>query len=92
MRDVSFSTNRTPDSARCCSDLRHASFLGLYKWPSRVSFALPQGLMASPSATARDHLRTLGLLCLILSYDLSWVVCAASMLHLRALSLGVLIL
>ena len=33
-----------------------------------------QGLMASPSATAGAHLRTLALLCLIVSYDLSWVV------------------
>ena len=33
-----------------------------------------QGLMASPSATAGDHLRTLALLCLILSFDLAWVV------------------
>lgn len=33
-----------------------------------------QGLMASPSATAGDHLRTLALLCLILGFDLSWVV------------------
>lgn len=31
--------------------------------------------MASPSATAGAHLRTLALLCLIVSYDLSWVVC-----------------
>jgi hypothetical protein len=30
--------------------------------------------MASPSATAGAHLRTLALLCLIVSYDLSWVV------------------
>ncbi len=30
--------------------------------------------MASPSATAGAHLRMLALLCLIVSYDLSWVV------------------
>jgi hypothetical protein len=30
--------------------------------------------MASPSATAGAHFRTLALLCLIVSYDLSWVV------------------
>lgn len=68
----------TPDPAELAMWLAWFSIIAYMKCFVGLARDRFQGLMASPSATAGAHLRTLALLCLIVSYDLSWVAACAS--------------
>lgn len=68
----------TPEPADLAMWLAWCSVVAYMKGFVGLARDRSQVLLASPSATAGAHLRTLCLLCLVLTFDLSWVAACAS--------------